>query len=76
MTFGGSLLAWIEPSGSDAFVGAFVGEGALPDNEQGLPGRAPATYMCQSLQEAKRWIEEQAASFGLPVTWLSGKPGA
>jgi hypothetical protein len=68
MSLGGSLLAWIEPHDPDGFVGAFVGEDAAPVGE--WPGRAPATQLCASVNEARQWVEEQAAAFGVPVKWV------
>jgi hypothetical protein len=73
MTQISSLLAWIEARGS-AFVSAYVGEGALADQSRGLPGRAPAMRVCQSKQEARGWVEDQAAMLGVRVKWLDGVP--
>jgi hypothetical protein len=67
----GNLLGWIKPLSADEFVGAFVGEGAVPDAHKGFPGRAPATQLCSTLDEARQWVEEQAAAFDLPVKWVS-----
>jgi hypothetical protein len=61
----GNLLAWIEPQGDGVFVGAYVGELAAR--------RAPATQVCRSPDEARRWIEDQAAGLGLPVRWVDPK---
>jgi hypothetical protein len=74
MTLNGSLLAWIESRGADEFVGAFVGEGAARDDKRNLPGRAPATQVCSSPDEARQWVEEQAAALALPVKWVNGLP--
>jgi hypothetical protein len=63
----GNLLAWIEPGGTDEFIGAFVGEDAAPGP---APGRAPATQLCASPDEARQWVEEQAAELGLPIKWV------
>ena len=60
------LLAWIEPRSDNEFVGAFVGGAATT--------RAPATQLCASPGEARQWVEEEAAHFGLPVEWLSAPP--
>jgi hypothetical protein len=71
---GGALLAWIEPHGAEEFVAAFVGEGAIPGAHRDFAGRAPATQFCSTGDDARQWIEEQAAAFGLPVKWVSGAP--
>ncbi len=70
----GNLLAWIEPCGGDQFVGAFVGEGEVRDARRPRLGRAPATQLCASPNEARQWVEDQAAAFGLPVKWLKQVP--
>ncbi len=56
------LLAWIEPQ-ADGFMAAFVGAAAAP-------GRAPATQLCASPDEAQEWVEEEAATLGLRVKWV------
>lgn len=60
------LLAWVEPRCDHEFVAAFVGGGATR--------RAPATQLCASPEEARQWVEEEAAEFGLPVQWLATAP--
>ena len=60
------LLAWVEPHGADEFVAAFVGGAATK--------RAPATQLCTSPEEARQWVEGEAAEFGLPIEWLSAAP--
>jgi hypothetical protein len=70
----GNLLAWIKPCGGDRYVAAFVGEGAVAGAYRDFPGRAPATQFCSSLDEARRWIEQQAAALELPVRWVSEIP--
>ncbi len=72
----GSLLAWIKPRSPDEFVASFVGEGALPGAYKDFPGRAPARKLCASLDEARRWIEDQAAALDLSVQWVSDMPCA
>ncbi len=74
MTISGNLLAWVEARGANVFVGAFVGEGALPDNQRQIPGRSPAMRVCASAEEARRWVEDQAASLALPIKWVSEAP--
>jgi hypothetical protein len=63
MPLTGKLLAWIEPQ-DDEYLGAIVGGGA--------PRRAPATRVCRSAEEARQWVEAQAAALGVPVEWLPG----
>jgi hypothetical protein len=63
----GNLLAWIEPREPEEFVAGFVGAGAAHV-------RAPATQRFPSSGEARRWIEDQAASFGLPIEWVNKPP--
>jgi len=70
----GNLLAWIKPCSDDAFIAAFVGEDAAAGACQDFPGRAPATQLCSSSQQARRWIEEQAAALDLPLRWLTDGP--
>jgi hypothetical protein len=67
----GSLLAWIRPRCTGEFIAAFVGEGAAPGVRKDFPGRAPATQLCSSYDDARQWIEEQAAAFDLPVKWVT-----
>ncbi len=74
MTLSGNLLAWIEPCGADDYIGAFIGEGAVPDSR--FAGRAPATQHCSSPEEARQWVEAEAAALDLPVKWVGGFPSA
>lgn len=74
MALEGSLLGWIEPLDACRFVGAFVGEGAMADPARYYAGRAPATKICVSPDEARHWVERQAADLGLPVKWMPGAP--
>ncbi len=76
MTPSGKLLAWIRPRSADQFVAAFVGEGAAPGVRTGFAGREPAMQLCRSWDEARRWIEDQAAAFALPVEWVNEPPRA
>jgi hypothetical protein len=71
MTPDGKLLAWIERRGADEFVAAFVGEGAARGSPTHPAGRAPATKLCLSPEDARQWIEDQAAALDLPVKWVS-----
>jgi hypothetical protein len=76
MTPTGKLLAWIRARSADQFVAAFVGDGAAPSARTGFAGRQPAVQLCRSADEARLWIEDQAAAFALPIEWLSEAPGA
>jgi len=62
----GKLLAWVEPQGNDECLVAFVGGAATQ--------RVPAMQLCASQEEARRWVEDEAAEFGLPVEWLATPP--
>ena len=70
MMLDGNLLAWVKP-GDGGFVGAFVGEGAVAGPLGGTPGRAPATRLCATPEEARRWVEREAAALDLPIRWVS-----
>lgn len=70
----GYLLAWIKPLSTDRCIAAFVGEGATACAKRDFPGRAPATELCPSLEQARHWIEQQAAALELPVKWVSEIP--
>lgn len=61
----GTLIAWIKPCGSGEFVGAFVGDDT---------NRAPATKRCRSSDIARKWVEDEASAFGLPVKWIDETP--
>ena len=74
MTPCGNLLAWIEARGADTYIGAIVGEGAVADRQRCFAGRAPATQLCGSPDEARRWVENEAAALDLPVKWIDGNP--
>jgi hypothetical protein len=61
---GGRLVAWIEPKGSH-FMVAFV-------STTNRWSRDPATRLCTTVEEARRWIEQEAAALGgVPVVWES-----
>jgi hypothetical protein len=70
----GNLLASINPCSADEFVADFVGEGAVPGAYRDFRRRAPATKLCSSSDQARRWIEEQAAALDLPVKWVRDIP--
>lgn len=64
---GGHLLAWITESDRERYLASFVGADAAAD-------RAPATHLCSNRAEAERWIENEAAAFGIPVAWVPEAP--
>ena len=70
---GGKLRAWIETRGG-SISAAFVG---VPDGvDQPQVSRLPAIRNCASVDDARRWIDAEAAALGLPVEWVGGqKPG-
>jgi hypothetical protein len=71
MTPDGKLLASIEPLGAEEFVAAFVGEVAAPGAPTHTAGRAPGTQLCSFPEDARQWVEKQAAAFDLPIKWVS-----
>lgn len=66
----GALLAWIKPAGTGQFIGAFVGEDAAPGRSRNFLGREPAAQLFSSPDDARRWIEGQAADVRLPIKWV------
>ncbi len=60
------FLAWIEPSDGREYLAAFVAAATV--------SRRPATHRCTSPDEARRWVEGQAAPFGVPVEWVDRAP--
>jgi hypothetical protein len=48
-----------------------VGEGAVPGAIPDFPGREPAMRRCFSPDEARQWIEQEAAAFGVPIKWVN-----
>ena len=69
---GGKLRAWIETEGG-TLCAAFVGVPNAP--ERSHSSRLPATRSCASMDEARRWIESEAAALGLPVEWVGSADG-
>lgn len=58
------LIAWVEPKGERECVAAFVSSATRSS-------RAPAIQRCFSVDEAKSWVEDQAAALGgIPVDWM------
>src|SRR5215469_4369662 len=61
------LVAWIEPKGSH-YVAAFV-------SAQTRWFRDPATRLFSAVEEARRWVEQEAAALGgVPVIWSQPNP--
>ena len=59
---GRGLVAWIEPQGSH-YVAAYVSA-----KTRWL--RDPATRLFSAAQEARRWVEQEAAALGgVPIVW-------
>jgi hypothetical protein len=63
MPYSHGFVAWIEPK-EDHCAAAFV-SGATREL------RAPATGLFSSVDEAHRWVEQEAAAVGgVPIAWL------
>ncbi len=58
----GALRAWIDIE-DDKVVGAFT------SNDEAT--RAPAKRRFHSPEEARHWVESEAAALGLPVEWVT-----
>lgn len=67
MTSDSVLRAWVEPRGNETLA-AFIGAKETR--------RAPATRLCSSSDEARQWIETEAAALGLPVRWEAERRSA
>ena len=61
------FLAWIERFDGREVLAAFVASAMASRRE-------PATHRCASPDEARRWVEVQAAEFGVPVEWVDHPP--
>jgi hypothetical protein len=72
MTSGGKLRAWIERRAGGNVLAGFVGVIVAPDGRTTVANRAPATQICRSAEEARAWVQEEAAAFGLPIEWVEG----
>jgi hypothetical protein len=59
----GRLSAWIEPTDDGRYRAAFISAEAVP----GIP---PAVCLCASLVDARRKVEDLAASIRFQVEWL------
>jgi hypothetical protein len=55
------LLAWIEPHDGN-YLASIVSGGA--------PGRRPATRVCTSAEDARRWVETRAGELDVPFEWV------
>ena len=64
---GNKLFAWIERRDDDEVVAALRAATA--------PGRASATQLCSTLEEAKDWVEREVAALSVPVEWVGCRPG-
>jgi len=59
---GRGLVAWIEPKGSH-YVAAFV-------SAKTRSLRDPATRLFSTVEEGRRWVEQEATALGgVPVAW-------
>ncbi len=67
MSSSSRLLAWIEPGSGQEFEAAFV-SAAMASR------RRPATRRCASPDEARQWVEGEAAALGVPVEWTDQSP--
>ena len=66
----GKIRAWIKArKDHPGVIVAFVG---VPDDEDEPLRRSPATRVCSSPDEGRRWVETEAQALGgVPVQWLS-----
>lgn len=65
----GKLRAWIEHCTKPGVLVAFI---AVPEEDGAPLPRLPATRLCASLEEARRWVVAEAQMLGVPVEWMSG----
>lgn len=62
------LLAWLNPENGERYTVAFVAS-AMASN------RPPATRHCGSQDEARQWVESEAAALGdVQVEWIDQPP--
>jgi hypothetical protein len=62
------LLAWIDPQTGDRVTAAFVASAMASK-------RSPVTRRCASQDEARQWVEREAAALGdVPVEWIDRPP--
>ena len=66
----GKLLAWITPCADNDYVAAFVSvepaTGSAPATRS-----EPATCHAPSPEEARQWVEAEAATLGATIEWLA-----
>jgi hypothetical protein len=67
MPSGNKLLAWIESRSGQEFTAAFV---SAPTASR----RRPATRSYASPDQARQWVEQEAAALGIPVEWTDSSP--
>ncbi|MBS0560388.1 MAG: hypothetical protein JSR21_10070 [Proteobacteria bacterium] len=67
------LLAWIETTGGNEVMAAYVGGASLSPPPSMKP-RPPARALHSSVACAQRWVEREASALGLPVEWLAAPP--
>ena len=58
------VLAWVEPHGDGEFLAAFV-------SGSSSKARPPATRVCASEDETRRWVAHEAAALGTTVRWMT-----
>jgi hypothetical protein len=65
----GKIRAWIEHCcAKQGVLAAFIG---VPSEGDAPLRRPPATRLCASLAEAKKWVESEAQALGgVPVEWV------
>ena len=61
------LIAWIERRAPYEFIAAFVASTMAST-------RKPAVRRCSSHDEARHWVEAEAAAFDVPVEWVDRAP--
>jgi hypothetical protein len=67
MPAGAKLLAWVETRDDHDFIAAFVAASASR--------RQPATRRCRFRDEARQWVEEEAAALGgVAIEWSDQAP--
>ena len=67
MSRSNKLLAWIEPRGDHEYLAAFVGAPAASQ-------RAPAVQLCSSRDDARHWVDGEAAALDVTVEWVTEAP--
>jgi hypothetical protein len=71
----GKLRAWIERQPGGKCVAGFIGVAVTPDGKAAIARREPATHVCSSPDMARRWVDDEASAFGLPVEWVESGAG-